>query len=493
MGFRIGQKLVLHRLGVVGLGREELPIDFSNTPLLDLLPWQYFQLLDAFRHILGPALPDLSFLDMNTELRSLARRSLHTNSKWTLHQWMVLIAAFHTIFAAWPNNFFAFLDAISQMKGGKSMRTGVQQDFGVFYDKWLYHRLSDPAFSFLHIGFEEYLARYYVGGNVSRRLRPFQNLQLEMLHERPYLTLRQTSAVLGVGWRTVNALVTQKLVTVVESSISTDGKRYHCLVERESVEKLRREWSELLTLDTVARARLGIGLQKVLTLADAGLLTPVRGPKIDGYWVWLYKAAVVDEFVTRVLNCAEKDLRVGEENISLSQAMRYLGSAIPFEAMLIEILDGRLKPVDTATDQPLFLRLKLSRQEIARFLEDRRKQRREELGLLTTLEAAASLSIPVQCALLLLKNGLLEQEPIRVDGKQVRPLIRREAVEVFRAKYTIAKSAAAILSTAPRAIPSLIDDGLLHPVLDQEKYGSRYILLLREEVNALANSQSSRV
>ncbi len=173
--------------------------------------------------------------------------------------------------------------------------------------------------------------------------------------------------------------------------------------------------------------------------------------------------------------------------------MRYLGSGIPFEAMLIEILDGRLKPVDTATDQPLFLRLKLSRQEIARFLEDRRKQRREELGLLTTLEAAASLSIPVQCALLLLKNGLLEQEPIRVDGKQVRPLIRREAVEVFRAKYTIAKSAAAILSTAPRAIPSLIDDGLLHPVLDQEKYGSRYILLLREEVNALANSQSSRV
>src|SRR5258708_11711382 len=147
--FLAGQKYILGQLGIESALREEDLNIFAHSPLFEMLPSYYFRLLEAFRNILLPFFPDNSLLQVSPDLRPLLHRLSPASSTWTHLEWAVLIATFHFIFASWPANFYAFLDALSLIKVQRLQGTGVQHDFGVFYDKWLYHPLPHPAFSFI--------------------------------------------------------------------------------------------------------------------------------------------------------------------------------------------------------------------------------------------------------------------------------------------------------------------------------------------------------
>ncbi len=389
--FIAGQKLILCQLGIEDTCQEEKLGIFSHSPLLGLLPSQYFRLLEAFRNILLAFFPDTPILRVSSSFRPLLRGLSPASSEWTSLEWAVLTATFHFIFASWPTNYYTFLDALPNVKHGQSDGTGVQRDFGVFYDKWLYHRLPGSAFSFLREGFETYLQKYYSGGNVSRRLRPFQGMPSEPVSERPYLTLQQASRLLGIKRGNVDALIVQGKILIEKSAIDKNGKMHHCLVLRKSVEAIRDEFKTHIPLQTVASTLLGISPVRVLTLADAGLLVPIRGPKIDGYALWMYKDADVEELIIRIANCASPGSLSNEKSLPLCRAIHRLGRGITIARALVEILCGRLKPIDTGNNCPLLYRLKLSYQEIARFLEGIREQRRTELELLTTREVASYL------------------------------------------------------------------------------------------------------
>jgi hypothetical protein len=367
--FLSGQKLILSQLGVEHVLQEESLSKLAHSPLFDILPNHYFRLLDAFRNILLPLFPDSSLLQVSPSLRPFLRRLSPQSRTWTHIEWAVFISTFHFIFASWPVNFYIFLDALSLVKGERRVGTGVQHDFGVFYDKWLYHRLPDPAYSFIREGFESYLRKNYSGGNVSRRLRPFRDMTIEPADDRPYLTLQQASRILGIKKENVDVLIAQGKILVEKISTDKTGKRYHCLVLRKSVEGVCEELKTLLPLQVVAKGLLGISWVRVLMLADAGLLVPVRGPKIDGSALWMYRAEDVEEFITRIVNCANPGFLTDEESLPLCKAFRFLGSGVTIVHILTEVLNGRLKPVDMGGSNPLLLRLKLSHQEIGRFLQ----------------------------------------------------------------------------------------------------------------------------
>jgi hypothetical protein len=482
-----GQKYILSRLGIQNALREEDLNLFTHSPLCEVLPCHYFALLEAFRNILVPFFPDDSLLQVSPDLRPYLHRFSSANSTWTQLEYAVLIATFHFIFTSWPTNFFAFLDALSLIKGQQSGRTGVRHDFGVFYDRWLYRRLADPAFSFMREGFEKYLQRYYTRANVSRKLYPFRNMTLEPLGERPYLTLQQASHMLGTTKENVNALIADGKIVVEKTSTGKDGRRYHCLVLRKSVEAVRDIWKTLLPLQKVAKDLLGISPARVLTLSDAGLLAPVRGPKIDGYVLWMYKDADVEEFIARVVNCASPCTLISDEDLPLSQAIQHLGNGITTARVLAEVLSGRLKPIDTGKQCPLLHRLRLSCQEIARFLDCLHKQRRESLGFLTTRETAGQLHTTKQVVQSIAKAGLLEHEQVR-HGKRVLYFFRQNAIEAFRTTYTFSSTAATILHVSSRRIRLLEAEGVLSPVYREVKPGCRYTLFLREDIDALLST-----
>jgi hypothetical protein len=135
----------------------------------------------------------------------------------------------------------------------------------------------------------------------------------------------------------------------------------------------------------------------------------------------------------------------GEESLPLSQSINYFGGhPLSYTTLLVEILSGRLKPIDTGCDQPLFRRLRLTRREITRFSEDRSARRREEQGLLTTREAALYLNIPVHWVQTLVRRKILEKERFVVDGKRPYLLFRREALEIFLATCIFSKTEPAL-------------------------------------------------
>src|SRR2546421_3208132 len=109
--FLMGQALILRNFGVQSAMQNDEAVDASITPLLRLLPWQYFLLLDAFRCILGPLLPDAPFLRVGADVRALLHRRPRPQSELSLLEWSVIIATVHAFCTSWPDNFFSFLDA----------------------------------------------------------------------------------------------------------------------------------------------------------------------------------------------------------------------------------------------------------------------------------------------------------------------------------------------------------------------------------------------
>src|SRR5260221_3364528 len=124
----------------------------------------------------------------------------------------------------------------------------------------------------------------------------------------------------GIGGHVLDVLMRQGMLRVLKRPIGSAGKRTLFLIERTSVERVRREWAGLLTVEVVARVWLGMTKAVVLMLEQTGVLMPVRGPGEDGYKVRLYNRADVERFTIEVLRRAVKLPVPIDECIPLSQA-----------------------------------------------------------------------------------------------------------------------------------------------------------------------------
>jgi excisionase family DNA binding protein len=488
--FPLGQALILRNLGVQSAMQDVEVVDAGVTPRLRLLPWQYFLLLDAFRCILGPLLPDAPFLQVSAEARALLHRRPRPQSELSLLEWSVIIATVHSICTSWPDNFISFLEAFpharseSRRERDRQRATGLQRDFGVFYEKWLYKRLAHPAFAFLHEAFESYLGKHYTGGEVTKRLQPFKGRHLERLQDRPYLTKGQAKAIMGIGEDVLQALLAQGGLCYLKKPTGRMGKRAMFLIERESVESLRREWAELLPLDIVARSHLGVTKGVLLMLEQAGLLVPARGPSVDGYKFRLYRATDVDRFMMLFLDRAVKVSTPSPELLPLARAACRMGVALV--AVLGSVLEGDLTLFDLDPAQPLLRRLALSRDEIQRYLDERERQRREDLGLLTVREAAVLLGVSDEVLQRWIRLGLLSCGQSGEQGRKPRPLIRRDTLDIFRETYLFTEEVAQCLGISPGTVHKYVRKGIISPVAGRRRRdGGNRLLFLRKEVEAL--------
>ena len=462
--FSMGQALILRNLGVQSAMEDAQVGDLSVTPLLQLLPWQHFLLLDAFRCILGPLLPDAPFLQVGPESRTLLHRRPRPQSALSVLEWSVIIATVHSLCTSWPDYFYSFLEAFPharserRSKRDRQRATGLHRDFGVFYEKWLYKRLAHPAFAFLHKAFEAYLGKHYTGGEVTKRLQPFRGRPKEQLQERPYLTKAQTKATMGIGEEGFQALLAQGSLRYVKKPIGRTRKRTMFLIEKGSVEALQREWAELLPLDTVARSHLGVTKEVLLMLEQARLLVPARGPFVDGYKFRLYRAADVDQFCTQFLDRAVKVSGPSHELLSLPRAACMMGIALV--TILGSVLEGELTLFDLDSARPLLRRLALSREGIQRYRNEWERQRLEGLGLLTVREAAAQLGVSNEVLQRWIHQGLLPCEQGNELGRRPCQLIRREMLDIFCGTYLFTEEVARRLGIASGTVHKYVRKGI---------------------------------
>lgn len=496
--FSIGQALILHNLGVQSAMRDAEVADMSITPLLQLLPWQYFLLLDAFRCILGPLFPDAPFLQVSADTRVLLRRRPRPLSELSLLEWSVIIATVHSLFTSWPDNFFSFLDAFphvrseTRRKRDRERSTGLHRDFGVLYEWWLYKRLAHPAFAFLREAFETYLSRHYVGGEVTNRLIPFRGRSREQVPGRHYLTKRQARAMLGIGEDVLQVLIGKGVLRTLKKPVGSGEKKNMFLIDKESVEVLRRKWEDLIPLEMVAQSYLGVTRSVVLALEDARLLNPARGPNTDGYNQRLYRRTEIEQFEKKLLQRSVKVPGQSVESIILPRVSSRIG--LPLVTLVKEVLDGNLTLIEVKVDHPLFQRLALPSTEIACFLEEYKRRQRVKLGLLTPKEVAFDLGIGVKVLIRWGQWKLIDGEKLSIDGQKPALFFRRESVELFRRTYAFTEEVAGLLGITAGTVGRLVRRGMLHPIMGRRsrEHGTR-LVFRRDEVEVLISSKRSSV
>src|SRR5260370_5019437 len=226
--FSAGYAIMLSHLGIENLVKECVSSVLSGSPLLELLPWQYFQLLHAFRYILAELAPDTPFLRASTEQRKMLR-PLSTGHRGLSHdEGAVLLPTFHFLFASWPDNFFALLETLPHQrlelpKRKTSSTTGLFRDFGRLYKTWLYHRLKDPAYSFLHEAFADYLKKRYAGGYLRPDYLPYRGQKGASVLQRAYMPVVYVMKTLGVSGGTIEKLVEEGLLCLHKKAMGKRG------------------------------------------------------------------------------------------------------------------------------------------------------------------------------------------------------------------------------------------------------------------------------
>lgn len=490
--FRVGQKLLLDRLGVAVI--DQFEVAALASPLVELYPHQYFQLFDAFRHVLQPLFPDAPLLRVAPELRNMLHERGHARSAFSLLEWSVFISTFHALFDSWPDAFFSFLHAFPQARSGRARKrdqerqTGVQRDYGVFYERWLYKRLTDPAFSFLQGAFEDYLKRRYTGGEITRRLLPFKERIDEQWQERVFLTKAQTRAALGIGEDTLQSLLKQGILRVHRKPLGGTKRRNVFLIDRASVEALQQEWSALIPLNALAGSKLGVTKAVVLSLEQVGMLTPRRSPSVDGYKVRLYSQADIVRFEQALLSHALSVTVPPTATLSLPHVSRQTGVALV--EILKEVFDNRLPILEVSGNQPLFQRLVLPCAGVSDFLQRYKRRQYRERGLLTIGEAASRIGVGERVLRRWARCGLLESEKLVIGGKQPPLLFRREVIEAFLCTYAFMNEVADQLRVALHTVRKYVHSGILHPVMGRMAgVEGNELIFLRDEVEAFLASR----
>ena len=222
-----------------------------------------------------------------------------------------------------------------------------------------------------------------------------------------------------------------------------------------------------------------IGFTPIIALTNKGLLTPARGPAIDGSNKTLYARAEVERFIALVLKCSEGTADYTSNNVQLTRfrpvATWNLNDTI--EA----ILDGSLKPVDTGTQEPLFHRLILPCEEVNRFLEERTRRCRVDQKLFTVEEAAARFGVGTRALKCWINQGLIAAERIPSVRKRSHLFITQKSLEAFCMTYILATEVVELLGVTPQTLKRYVSRGKLHSV---GGYGKKW-LFLRKEVEAL--------
>ncbi len=460
--FHLGQKLIMHHLTEENMKQDSDIALLAGSPLLELAPWDYFLLLSAFLSTLPALFPDDPFLQAVPENRSQLRRNTEMRSPFTLREWVVLTATFHYIFVSWPKHFFAFLDVLIRNRRGQRVVGYEWRDLGPIGYKWIYKNLSDPTFLFLREAYEDYLRTRYIGES---RIPAA---------ERYSVSIAQVRNVLGVFPGEVDSLIDQRLLRVARGPVRVQNKTLKMRIERESMERLCREWEGLLPYCRVA-SQLNAGWDTMRMLREKGWLNPKRSPDIDGYPVELYSTTDIDAFSAALLSKAITTPHVAGESITLC-ALSTSGMAV-IDDVLDAIFDGQLIPADTGTAKPLFQRLALSHTQIQHW-QKAPKAESEECVLLTQEAVAKVLGIRKHVVTHLVQCKLLIEE-----GRDdlLHPLFHRERIEAFRQTYVFMREAAALLGVYPGTALKYIDERKIQPVLS----GNVVLLFRREDIRSL--------
>ena len=182
--------------------------------------------------------------------------------------------------ANWPENFHSYLYELGKFGEDAHAAAGLMKRFGPFY-RSLYNDLQGEQFGFLHEAFEAFLRIHWPGTFAKRNRR----LSKKLVQDHRVVPLPAAAKELQISRKTILQLVASGQLTA--TTHTTQRGRHIVCIDRHSLEELQARRTDWITF-AEARAMLGLSKKRFRILLEAGTVTALAGPKIDGAAVWRF-------------------------------------------------------------------------------------------------------------------------------------------------------------------------------------------------------------
>jgi hypothetical protein len=384
-----------------------------------------------------------------------------------------LLCKAFSVFDTWPDNYFAFLDW-RRARASETLPIGGLRGNFSGYKSALYVQLSSSQLDFMRSAFEEYLSVRWDGGYTAHLKRLDEAVRLN----GKYASRREAKRLLRVSVQGIDGLIAAgKLKAVVRHR---EGGRL-ILIERACLQELKLELEQSLYLKQTEKA-LGVSRKRVMELVDAGLLSPLRGPSIDGCGEWKFSKRDVTDLLAR----ARKKVRTAKSEIgntiSFLMAFRKLARVnIGMAQFLRSILDGEIAPCGKAA-KPGLAALLFSRAQVSSFACG---QRRKQMGeTYSAPEAAKLLGITRDVVYFLAKKGILSSLS-KAGQHYPELLIGKDSLEEFNSACALPAKVAKQFGTVSGHLTRLLTTQGIHPISGPKVDGGRQYVFRKSDIDMI--------
>lgn len=384
-----------------------------------------------------------------------------------------LLSRAFAVFENWPNNYFEFLDWRKAQATEAQPAGGLRRDFAG-YKSALYLQLASSQLDFMRIAFEQYLPARWDGGYTAHLRRLDEAARLN----GKYASRREAKRLLKIGVQGIDNLIAAgKLKAMVRHR---KGSRL-ILIERECLREFERELECSLYLKQVEKA-LGVSHRRVIELVDAGLLSPLRGPSVDGCSDWRFAKSEVEGLLARTKeNVRAAEMKAGS-TVSFLMAFRKLARVnVGMGQFLRAILESEIAPCGE-TAKPGLSALLFLQGQVSDFA---RRRRHSQIGeTYSAREAAKLLRVTPDVVYFLVRKGILSSRS-RVGERYPDLLIGKDDLKLFNSIYVLPAKVAARLGTISGHLTRLLTTRGIQPISGPKVDGGRQYVFRRSDLDAV--------
>ena len=370
------------------------------------------------------------------------------------------------VFENWPNGFHNFLDrhfsrASQRTKG---LRTALNP---------LKHRLCSR---YLPTGIQHLLRQEfdnYVLDHWDRKYRSARWLRTKSTGR--YLTRMVALKILKVDVPVIDQLISSgKLRGVVRTACQRRG----FILEAESVERLRQEWTQSVSLLTASKY-LGITKLQTLMLVRHSLLIGTNVLSEDTGQLWRFDTTHLDKFLSNVfaraktVHSVSADLMWRFGNLVEALSVWLTTASWGIHTLIDDILSGVIIPQCLCLKKPVLNDLYFSREDIKRYV--RTKLAGKAIEPIRLVEGTTDHGFKPQVLYFLAQKGFIETETRSKGGVQCR-VITAKAILAFKSHYVGADNLSRELGTSRAFLVRALRSRKIHPVSGKSVDGGpRYI------------------
>jgi hypothetical protein len=369
-------------------------------------------------------------------------------------------------FDAWPNNFFAFLDWRRSQKANEKFARGLKREFGEYKGTLYGPGLPEPL-NFLREAFENYIVEHWDGGYTSHMRRLGDGAP----DKKKYVSMQEAKRLLNTP-QVYELITSGKLKAVVQRQ----GVRNFVLVERASLVGLQTALERALGIKQLG-SLLSLRSKRILSLVEAGILNPLRGPSVDGCAVWKFRDSeaegILEKFRSRLSEPPDGEV------VNFAMVLARLDHAgIKLSAFIRAVFLGRVRPCGLSNNKGLSEFI-FPEEQVSDFILSNSPAGKD---IYPVKAAARFLGVTEAATYFLIKKGLLRALPAASSRSLT---VRKSDLQLFNSEFVLTGRLASELGTGLNYLLALLMEQGVKPVSGNKVDGGLVSIVKKSDLKTI--------